>query len=164
MEPRAEIDCVTNLDLVGRSGIISPAVCSPGMPSTRVSCPGVRVATRIASGSARSCCNRPRSRQFEDYFARFIAAFPDVQTLAQADEQDVLRLWEGLGYYRRARALHAAARQVVTDHGGELPGDVDTLMSLPGIGRYTAGAIVSIAFDKPAPILEANTIRLFTRL
>lgn len=98
------------------------------------------------------------------YFERFMAAFPDVAALAKADEQDVLRLWEGLGYYRRARSLHAAAKQVVADHAGQMPGDVATLLTLAGIGRYTAGAIVSIAYDKPAPILEANTIRLLTRL
>lgn len=98
------------------------------------------------------------------YFERFMAAFPNVATLAKADEQDVLRLWEGLGYYRRARSLHAAAKQVVADHAGQMPGDVGTLLTLAGIGRYTAGAIVSIAYDKPAPILEANTIRLLTRL
>lgn len=98
------------------------------------------------------------------YFERFTAAFPTVAALAAADEQHVLRLWEGLGYYRRARSLHAAAKQVVADHGGRMPDDVTTLQTLAGIGRYTAGAIVSIAYDKPAPILEANTIRLLTRL
>ncbi|TWT99324.1 A/G-specific adenine glycosylase [Botrimarina colliarenosi] len=98
------------------------------------------------------------------YFERFTTAFPTVAALAAADEQDVLRLWEGLGYYRRARSLHAAAKQVVAEHDGKMPGDVATLLTLPGIGRYTAGAIVSIAYDKSAPILEANTIRLFTRL
>lgn len=98
------------------------------------------------------------------YFARFTERFPTVAHLAEADEEEVLRLWEGLGYYRRARGLHAAARQIVEQHNGKLPGDVPTLLKLPGIGRYTAGAIVSIAFDRPAPILEANTIRLFTRL
>lgn len=98
------------------------------------------------------------------YFERFTAAFPTVADLAAAEEQDVLRLWEGLGYYRRARSLHAAAKQVVGEHQGRMPTDVAGLMSLPGIGRYTAGAIVSIAYDRPAPILEANTIRLFTRL
>lgn len=98
------------------------------------------------------------------YFERFTAAFPTVKDLAEADEQDVLRLWEGLGYYRRARSLHAAAQKIVAEHAGQMPTDVEGLMSLPGIGRYTAGAIVSIAYDKPAPILEANTIRLFTRL
>lgn len=99
-----------------------------------------------------------------DYFTRFIRTFPDVHTLATAEEIDVLRLWEGLGYYRRARQLHAAAKQVVTLHAGNFPHDLVELQSLPGIGRYTAGAIASIAFDQRAPILEANTIRLFSRL
>lgn len=98
------------------------------------------------------------------YFARFTERFPTVAELADAHEQDVLRLWEGLGYYRRARGLHAAAKQIVSEHGGLFPSDVQTLQTLPGIGRYTAGAIASIAFDKRAPILEANTIRLLTRL
>lgn len=97
-------------------------------------------------------------------FPRFIEEFPTVASLAAASEEQVLRAWEGLGYYRRARGLHAAAKQIVAEHGGQLPDDVPTLMKLPGIGRYTAGAIVSIAFDKPAPVLEANTIRLFARL
>lgn len=99
-----------------------------------------------------------------DYFTRFIAAFPDIRSLADANEIDVLRLWEGLGYYRRARQLHAAAKQVVEIHSGKFPHDLVELQSLPGIGRYTAGAIASIAFDQHAPILEANTIRLFSRL
>lgn len=98
------------------------------------------------------------------YFERFLAAFPTVEALAAASEQQVLRCWEGLGYYRRARSLHAAAKQIAGEHGGEFPRDVPGLMALPGVGRYTAGAILSIAFDKPAPILEANTIRLWARL
>jgi len=100
----------------------------------------------------------------KSYFQRFMKAFPTVKKLAAADEQQVLRLWEGLGYYRRARGLHAAAKQIVAEHGGRFPRDVETLQTLPGIGRYTAGAIVSIAYDQRAPILEANTIRLFARL
>jgi A/G-specific adenine glycosylase len=99
-----------------------------------------------------------------DYFARFVQALPTVHHLAAADEQDVLRLWEGLGYYRRARQLHAAARNVVAEHDGKFPRTVEELRELPGIGRYTAGAIASIAFDQRAPILEANTIRLLSRL
>src|SRR4051812_5788461 len=99
-----------------------------------------------------------------DYFERFVRRFPDIQSLAAADETDVLRLWEGLGYYRRARQLHAAARKVVVDFGGDFPSKLDKLQQLPGIGRYTAGAIASIAFDRRAPILEANTIRLLSRL
>ncbi len=98
------------------------------------------------------------------YFRKFIKAFPSVKRLAAASEQDVLRLWEGLGYYRRARQLHAAAKIIVAEHGGHFPRDVNTLQTLPGIGRYTAGAIASIAFDERVPILETNTIRLLSRL
>jgi A/G-specific adenine glycosylase len=98
------------------------------------------------------------------YFERFIAALPTFDALAAADEDTVLRLWEGLGYYRRARQLHRAAKIVVAEHGGQFPADAEQVRRLPGIGRYTAGAILSIAFDAPEPILEANTIRLLSRL
>jgi A/G-specific adenine glycosylase len=98
------------------------------------------------------------------YFDRFLQALPTIEALAQADEQLVLRLWEGLGYYRRARQLHEAAKIVAEQHGGRFPRDVEAVRRLPGIGRYTAGAILSIAFDARQPILEANTVRLFSRL
>jgi A/G-specific adenine glycosylase len=98
------------------------------------------------------------------YYLRFLREFPTVQALADADERRVLRMWEGLGYYRRARQMHRAARIVVDTHGGEFPSELAAIRSLPGIGRYTAGAIVSIAYDRPAPILEANTVRLLSRL
>jgi A/G-specific adenine glycosylase len=100
----------------------------------------------------------------EPYFRRFVAAFPTIVDLAAAEEHAVLRQWEGLGYYRRARHLHAAAKQVVDDHAGQFPRDIDAVRALPGIGRYTAGAILSIAFDDRHPILEANTLRLIARL
>src|SRR5688500_16173622 len=90
------------------------------------------------------------------YYERFISAFPSIKALAAADEQDVLRHWEGLGYYRRARQLHRAAREIVTQHGGSFPTDIEEVRRLPGIGRYTAGAILSIAHDDPQPIVEAN--------
>jgi A/G-specific adenine glycosylase len=99
-----------------------------------------------------------------DYFTRFVQRFPTIEALAAADEQDVFRAWEGLGYYRRARQMHAAAKTIVREHGGEFPSQVESIIRLPGIGRYTAGAIASIAFDRPAPILEANTERLYARL
>ncbi|GAB6164767.1 A/G-specific adenine glycosylase [Thermostilla marina] len=99
-----------------------------------------------------------------DYFHRFLERFPDVRTLAAADESDVLRVWEGLGYYRRARQIHRAAQIIVEDFGGRIPDTYEALVSLPGVGRYTAGAILSIAFGKPVPILEANTRRLYARL
>ena len=98
------------------------------------------------------------------YYHRFLERFPTVTSLANADESDVLKLWEGLGYYRRARHLHALAKAVVTDHQGQFPTDINALLALPGVGRYIAGAVRSFAFDLPAPILEANTIRLIARL
>jgi A/G-specific adenine glycosylase len=98
------------------------------------------------------------------YFERFIAMFPTVKSLAKAREDEVLKLWEGLGYYRRARQMHKAAKVVVEEHGGDFPRDPEHVKALPGIGRYTAGAILSIAFDAREPILEANTIRVISRL
>ncbi|MCH8829167.1 MAG: A/G-specific adenine glycosylase [Planctomycetes bacterium] len=98
------------------------------------------------------------------YFERFIGRFPNVSDLAAADEDDVLRHWEGLGYYSRARNIHKAARVIVERDDGEIPVELNELSSLPGIGRYTAGAISSMAFDRPAAIVEANTLRLYCRL
>ncbi len=98
------------------------------------------------------------------YYGRFIEAFPTVRDLAEADEQAVLRLWQGLGYYRRARNLHAAARVLVAEYGGRVPGDVTDLLSLPGVGRYTAGAVASIAFGRAAPILDGNVARVLSRV
>lgn len=99
-----------------------------------------------------------------EYYKRFLAAFPTVAELAAAEEEQVLRLWEGLGYYRRARNLHRAAQEIVAQHQGVFPNDIETVRSLPGIGRYTAGAILSISQDQRLPILEANTVRLYSRL
>jgi len=94
------------------------------------------------------------------YFARFMARFPTIESLAAADEQDVLAAWSGLGYYRRARMLHAAARAA----GGNIPRTTNELMMLPGIGRYTAGAIASIAFNERAPIVDGNVKRVLARV
>ncbi|MFM8271587.1 MAG: A/G-specific adenine glycosylase, partial [Gemmata sp.] len=98
------------------------------------------------------------------YFERFVAALPDVRALASADEQRVLKLWEGLGYYRRARHLHAAAKQLAERHGGELPDDPVVWAGLPGVGRYILGAVLSQSFDRPLPIVEANSLRVLARL
>jgi A/G-specific adenine glycosylase len=98
------------------------------------------------------------------YFQRFMERFPTIADLAAADEQEVLRHWQGLGYYARARNLLRCARQVVTDHGGSLPADVTQLRSLAGIGRYTAGAISSIGFGRREPILDANVTRVVLRV
>ena len=98
------------------------------------------------------------------YYQRFLLAFPNVKSLAQADESAVLRLWEGLGYYRRARSLHQAARKMLTEHDGNVPNDPETLSHFPGLGRYTVNAILSQAFDRRLPILEANSRRVLCRL
>lgn len=98
------------------------------------------------------------------YYERWLKRFPDFATLAKTDLADVLKSWQGLGYYRRAKMLHQTAQIVARDHRGRLPDSVDALLNLPGIGRYTAGAIASIAYDSPAPILDGNVIRILTRL
>jgi len=98
------------------------------------------------------------------YYERFVAAFPDVRALAAADEEDVLRLWAGLGYYARARNLHRAAETIVREHGGQLPSDADALAALPGVGRYTVGALRSIAFKQSAAIVDGNVRRVLSRL
>lgn len=97
-------------------------------------------------------------------FTPFIDRFPNPQALAAATEDEVLTAWQGLGYYRRARFLHAAAKAVVERHAGTVPSDVDALLALPGVGRYTAGAIASIVFAARAPIVDGNVIRVFQRL
>jgi len=98
------------------------------------------------------------------YYRSFLKRFPDVKSLARAREEEVLAAWSGLGYYRRARNLHASARRIVADLGGKLPQDAGVLRRLPGIGRYTAGALASIAFDRPEPALDGNTERVLSRL
>jgi A/G-specific adenine glycosylase len=98
------------------------------------------------------------------YYERFIQRFPDAGALAEATEEEVLATWSGLGYYRRARSLQAAARRVVEQHDGALPRDVDSLRALPGVGRYTAGAIASIAFDLREPVLDGNVRRVLCRI
>lgn len=98
-----------------------------------------------------------------DYFNRFLEKFPTVQDLASADLQEVLKLWEGLGYYSRARNLHKAAKQVVAEFSGELPSDYFALQKLPGLGPYCAAAITSIAFGNPVPVVDGNVLRVFAR-
>lgn len=97
------------------------------------------------------------------YFNRFIAKFPTVQALAAANQQEVLKLWEGLGYYSRARNLHKAAKLICEKLNGALPQTYDALQEIPGIGPYIAAAIVSIAFGKPIPVVDGNVLRVFAR-
>lgn len=99
-----------------------------------------------------------------DYYVRWLVRFPDFTALAAASEADVLHLWQGLGYYARARNLHRAAQQVAERHAGEMPNDLAAIAALPGVGRYTAGAVASFAFDRSTPIIDANIARVLTRL
>jgi A/G-specific adenine glycosylase len=98
------------------------------------------------------------------YYQRFLDRFPTVDDLAAAPLEDVIDLWAGLGYYSRARNLHAAARLIVDEFGGVFPAEIDTLQKLPGVGRSTAGAILALAFDRRAPILDGNVRRVLCRL
>lgn len=105
-----------------------------------------------------------RVETVKPYFTRWMKTFPTVETLAKAEEETVLKMWEGLGYYSRARNLHKAAGIIVNQFGGELPRDKKTLQKLPGIGAYTAGAILSIAFDVAEPAVDGNVLRVVSRL
>ncbi len=100
----------------------------------------------------------------EQRYDEFLARFPSVRTLARAPVEAVCEAWSGLGYYRRARNLHRAAQTVVAEHGGKLPADVSQLKRLPGIGDYTAGAIASIAFGLPEPVVDTNVARVLSRI
>ena len=105
-----------------------------------------------------------RVEQVRPYFDHFMKAFPDVHALAAADRQQVLKAWEGLGYYSRARNLHDAARKVEEEYNGRIPGNWDDITNLPGIGPYTAAAILSIAFDRRYAVMDGNVKRVITRL
>src|SRR5699024_2046302 len=98
------------------------------------------------------------------YYEKFLKRYPTVYDLAKADEQDVLKEWEGLGYYSRARNLHIAAKEVVERHGGTLPTDRKQLGDLKGIGPYTQGAILSIAYGQPEPAVDGNVMRVLSRI
>ena len=105
-----------------------------------------------------------RVEAVKPYFERFIRELPDVQALAECTEDKYLKLWEGLGYYNRVRNLHAAAQQIMEDYGGVLPDSYEELLNLKGIGAYTAGAIASIAYNKPVPAVDGNVLRVISRV
>ena len=98
------------------------------------------------------------------YYERFLERFPDVESLASADRDQVYELWTGLGYYSRARNLHRSAQMLVDDFAARVPSDTESLRKLPGVGRYTAGALASIAFDRPEAVVDGNVVRVLTRL
>ncbi len=105
-----------------------------------------------------------RVETVKPYFTRFLSALPDIPALAACPEDQLLKLWEGLGYYRRVRNMQAAARVIVAEYGGHLPADPDALRALPGIGPYIAGAISSIAFGLPVPAVDGNVLRVLARV
>lgn len=98
------------------------------------------------------------------YFEKWIQKFPNIEHLAQSKEEEVLRLWKGLGYYRRARFLHRGSKILLQNYGGQFPNNPKTLRTIPGVGEYTSGAILSLSFNLPEPILDGNLIRIFSRL
>jgi len=98
------------------------------------------------------------------FYTRFLDAFPDTRTLAAAQDEELLKAWEGLGYYRRVRMLREAARTIESEHGGRFPETLEEILALPGVGRYTVGAVVSFAFNRPAPIVDGNVARVLSRL
>lgn len=105
-----------------------------------------------------------RVEAVKPYYDRFLRELPDIASLAAVEEERLLKLWEGLGYYNRARNLKKSAMQIVSEHGGEMPGDYEQLMKLPGIGSYTAGAVASIAFGRAVPAVDGNVLRILSRL
>lgn len=109
-------------------------------------------------------CQQTQVATVVPYFERWMQKFPDVRSLAKADEQSVLREWQGLGYYSRARNLHHAAQQLVDKHAAQFPRDLTQIRALPGVGRYTAGAVANFAFDEATPIVDANIARVLARL
>ena len=105
-----------------------------------------------------------RVEAVKPFFERFTTRLPDVQALAECPEDELLKLWEGLGYYNRVRNMQHAAREVMTQYGGILPADYEALLKLKGIGSYTAGAIASIAYQMPVPAVDGNVLRILTRV
>lgn len=105
-----------------------------------------------------------RVEAVKPYFARFMEAFPDVESLARAEDDRLMKMWEGLGYYNRARNLKAAASMIMEEYGGRIPSSYEELLRLPGIGSYTAGAIASIAYGVPLPAVDGNVLRVISRI
>lgn len=105
-----------------------------------------------------------RVEAVKPYYERFLKAFPTVKALAEADEETLLKMWEGLGYYNRVRNLNKAAVQIMEEHGGIVPDTYEALLKLPGIGSYTAGAVSSIAYHRAMPAVDGNVLRIFSRV
>lgn len=134
------------------------------MIRTIVICHGDTVRTHIRSGFQEIMLQQTRVEAVKGYYARFLERLPDVQALAEVKEQELMKLWQGLGYYNRARNLKKAAQMIMTQYDGVFPDTYEELLKLPGIGEYTAGAIASIAFGRSVPAVDGNVYRIYTRL
>ena len=139
--------------------------CSRGTTGTGAICPGAQTAIPTASGFRRSCCSRRGSRRSSRTITNSCGGFPRLEKLAAAREASVLAAWSGLGYYRRARMLHAAAKVVVREYGGKFPPTAkNNCWRCRAFGRYTAAAIASIAFGEPVAVVDGNVERVLQRV
>jgi A/G-specific adenine glycosylase len=146
--------------------VVRRARCAPTAGwyrANRRDLPWRRVRDPYAVWISEAMLQQTRVETVIPYWERFLALFPDVASLAAAEPDAVLGAWAGLGYYSRARNLHRAAKAVAALHGGRLPDTAEGLRELPGIGRYTAGAVASIAFDRPEPVVDGNVARARSR-
>lgn len=134
------------------------------MIRTIVICHGDTVRTHIRIWISEIMLQQTRVEAVKGYYARFLERLPDVQALAEVKEQELMKLWQGLGYYNRARNLKKAAQMIMTQYDGVFPDTYEELLKLPGIGEYTAGAIASIAFGRSVPAVDGNVYRIYTRL
>jgi A/G-specific adenine glycosylase len=157
LEPRAAA-LPEAFDLAGLARLV------PWYRATRRDLPWRRTRDPYAIWLSETMLQQTRVETVVPYYERFLAQMPTVRSLAEATEDQVLTLWSGLGYYRRARMLHAAARRMVREHGARVPAAPEQLLALEGVGRYTAGAVASIAFDKRAALIDGNVARVLARL
>jgi A/G-specific adenine glycosylase len=149
---------------LGAVGLGLRAALVPWYEGARRDLPWRRTRDPYAVWISETMLQQTRVETVIPYYERFLSALPTVGHLAEAPEERVLALWSGLGYYRRARMLHAAAKQIALAHGGVVPGDVEGLRALKGIGAYTAGAVASIAFGRRAAVVDGNVARVLARL
>ena len=141
-----------------------PARCCRGTRRTRATFRGGAIGSRIMSGLSEIMLQQTRVEAARGYYLRFLDAFPTLRDLAAADEARLLKLWEGLGYYSRARNLQKAARVLCDEYGGVFPDTREALEGLPGVGPYTAGAVASICFERPCAAVDGNVLRVLSRL
>lgn len=157
LEIRGEFNVAAEADLLRRSLLSWYAISGRDLPWRQTRDPYAIWVSEIM-------LQQTQVKTVIPYYQRWLAQFPTIAALATADQQQVLKVWQGLGYYARARNLHRAAQEIVQKHGGEFPTEAKAAMELPGIGRTTAGGILSAAYNQPLPILDGNVKRVLARL